>query len=89
MADSKWVAISCMFAFISVYLLFIAYSAAIPSIEQTFNTTAPKTETINSTTTALSSISSIPSVLAVIAIIVVIFVILSVVSSFGAMGRAM
>jgi len=89
MADKKWVAISYCFAFLSVYLLFISYSAFSGYVEQEFNKEMPKTKTINNTTSAMSSMTSWSGMLAVIAIVAVVLVIITVINSFGSMGKAM
>lgn len=88
MADKKWLAISYCCIFISIYFLFIGYSAFSGFLKQEFNVDTPQTTSINATTSAITSVSSWSGMLLLVGIIAVILVILFNLIGFRAMGSA-
>ena len=88
MADKKWLAISYCCIFISIYFLFIGYSAFSGFLKQEFNINTPQTVSVNATTSAISSVSSWGGILLVVGIVAVILVILFNLIGFRAMGNA-
>jgi len=89
MADKKWLAISYCCIFISIYFLFIGYSAFSGFLKQEFNIDTPQTVSINATTSAISSFSSWSGTLLVVGIIAIILVILFNLVGLRAMGNAL
>ena len=88
MADKKWLAISYCCIFISIYFLFIGYSAFSGFLKQEFNINTPQTISVNATTSAISSVSSWSGILLVVGIMAIILVILFNLIGFRAMGNA-
>ena len=88
MADKKWLAISYCCIFMSIYFLFIGYSAFSGFLKQEFNINTPQTVSVNATTSAISSVSSWGGILLVVGIVAVILVILFNLIGFRAMGNA-
>lgn len=88
MADKKWLAISYCCIFISIYFLFIGYSAFSGFLKQEFNMDTPQTASVNATTSAISSVSSWSGTLLIVGIIAVILVILFNLIGFRAMSSA-
>ena len=88
MADKKWLAISYCCIFISIYFLFIGYSAISGFLKQEFNVDTPQTVSVNATTSAISSVSSWSGTLLIVGSIAIILVILFNLIGFRAMGNA-
>jgi hypothetical protein len=91
LVNKKLLAVSYCFAFLSVYLISIAYAAAALYFKESFKTNLPATDTIalNASMSAVSSFSSWSSIsYEPITIIVTVVAIIILLSSARAMSQA-
>ena len=88
MANKKWLVISYCCIFLSIYFLFIGYSAISSYANNNYNVTLPQTTAMNATSSAMSSVSSFGGILLVIGVLAIILFIIFNVVGMRAMGNA-
>ena len=89
MANKKWLVISYCCIFLSIYFLFIGYSAISSYVTINYNVEMPQTIAMNSTTSAITSISSWSGMLLSVGIVTIILFIIFLLIGRSAMGSAM
>jgi hypothetical protein len=88
MANKKWLVISYCCIFLSIYFLFIGYSAISSYVITNYKINVPQTISMNSTASAISSVSSWSGTLLSVGILTIILFIILYFLGHRAMGCA-
>lgn len=89
MANKKWLVISYCCIFLSIYFLFIGYSAISSYAITNYNIDMPQTIAMNSTVSAIGSVSSWSGTLLSVGIVTIVLFIIFLLIGRNAMGSAM
>jgi hypothetical protein len=88
MANKKWLVISYCCIFLSVYFLFIGYSAISSYLNTNYELSIPQTISMNATSSAISSLSSWNGSLLIVGISTIILFVILYLFGHRAMGCA-